>query len=563
MGTCYSKDASESKPPQSKRELKRKKCDTDALTAESVPLCEGDKTSEDAPAETGTAVSKIDSSLGEDSRSSTPELLPEQTDEKRIDRGVAPSDSGIESIGTAADDAVTTTDSVSKQSQLAKRLERLSRGSCSRCGNFKLDDCAFTALLADTYCLCGPRQAGKPGVNPNCQTHGNHSPRKQSPSHTTDTSNGQVCNKSEDNVVSDDLQLKSSLKKANGGRKDKNLRISIRSTDSLEMALTLLSLSEGYKLDVSDISINNKKYVKAPLAQFDSMENNLNSSPSSKSGKRRSLLSEILDITDSICRCDFYSNEYCCTSGQHLSENTNNTESFEQAHCYENGVDSGSQNVCDNPCEHESPTSEQLCSHSSDKSNAASKKTASLPKNVSFATHATGELDESKLYATISGTVHSESVMSEESSGVFTYSNTSTSEPLLVQKPKKNSHKRTASLSSRGVLLSDSSSEALDCGTEEDMASLDLDSLSRATSLSYSSIRHLVESTEDLVSPLSSARKMMVDGVECIVIPTETYYQMQSDLTTLKQQLLCLSSLIQEGADGVYLSSNTEEVPEL
>lgn len=63
---------------------------------------------------------------------------------------------------------------------------------------------------------------------------------------------------------------------------------------------------------------------------------------------------------------------------------------------------------------------------------------------------------------------------------------------------------------------------------------------------SFCHCRNLVESTEELLSTHdSTAMYTSVDGVECVIIPTEMYHQMQTELSDLKEQLLCLSLLIQ------------------
>ncbi|CAL1536652.1 unnamed protein product [Lymnaea stagnalis] len=530
MGACYSKSACDTdelnsyKPPTIKtKDSKKAKKKFPENFQETVPLQEsGDEDTdlgiflEQCPGEKNTV--PINHQI---SRTSTPEFPSDHTDEKTGDRGVAPSDSGVESIGTAPEEFLEHGTSKPVPDELNKKLERLSRGSCSKCGNFKLDDSAFTALLADTYCSCGPRQPGKPSINPQCQTHGQ---KKQ--------------------IIVDKNGLKSSLKNPCLAQKDKNLRISIRSAERLDMALTLLSSAEKSRYDISDKCAEEYELAQAPLAHFDSIDTVLNDTPNQRNQKRRSLLSEILDITDSICRCDFYSNEYCCPQAHDeniesdflsvVSES--NHEQCVATEMDKTNYENHGKNILS------LQETDELDSDSIHNMGSANKKSTSLPKNVSFATAKADEIDPLSQNAA----PQIDSSKSEMSSGIFT--NSSTSEPYLHRAMKKAAHKRTLSLSSRGVVLSDSSSEALNDGTEDDLASLDLDSLSRATSLSYSSIRQLVESTEDLVS-LDNAVRMNVDGVDCVVIPSETFCQMQTDLATLKQQLLCLSSLIQEVCD--------------
>lgn len=528
MGACYSKSASDTdelstyRPSSAKtNDLKKqkKKFPESQGVLEAVPLQESsDEDTDQGVFLENAPTEQISSPVNHlISRSSTPEFSPAHTG----DRGVAPSDSGIESIGTAPEECLERGTFKPDPDELTKKLERLSRGSCSKCGNFKLDDSAFTALLANTYCSCGPRQPGKPSMNPHCQTHGQ---KKQ--------------------ISLDKNGLKSSLKNPCVAQKDKNLRISIRSAESLDVALTLLSSAEKSRYDISDKCVEEYELAQAPLAHFDSIDTVLNDTANKSKQKRRSLLSEILDITDSICRCDFYSNEICCSRVHDENLESASLSLVSESHHEQRVVTETDQTNSENHDKNTLPLQDngELDSDNYQNVDSANKKSTSLPKYVSFATHKADELDPPSPNAGPG----IDSSKSELSSGIFT--NGSSSESYLHRAIKKAPHKRTLSLSSRGVVLSDSSSEALNDGTEDDLASLDLDSLSRATSLSYSSIRQLVESTEDLVS-LDNAIRMNVDGVDCIVIPSETFTQMQTDLATLKQQLLCLSSLIQEVCD--------------
>ena len=218
---------------------------------------------------------------------------------------VVPSDSGIESLSTVGEDIQIRHRegrSFRKNKRLSRRLERLSRGSCVKCGNFKLDDSALTALLADTYCLCGPRRAGQPVVNPLCQTHGTHKNK-------THLSHRDCLDLPDDDQIdyslsSDHSTLNSRAGSYSANVKDRVVRISLHSSESLDENLDSM-VKDGSSSDLEE---------RAPLARGESS----NTLPRRLSSHRhtdassRSLLTEILDITDAICRCDFYSNEICC-----------------------------------------------------------------------------------------------------------------------------------------------------------------------------------------------------------------------------------------------------------
>ncbi|XP_035825581.1 uncharacterized protein LOC101855019 isoform X2 [Aplysia californica] len=572
MGTCYSRNVADAasrhgdpalrpRKRDSKREKKRLK-EYDVVPNTEEPVVSG-QIDESVVSASSPQVEKMPCVLTPPDVASTKEVEPSL---HVGEQGVAPSDSGIESLGTLVEENILRqTDGVSRgQSSLAKRLERLSRGSCHKCGNFKLDDSALTALLADTYCLCGPRQAGKPTVNPQCQTHGLYrSKRSPSESVSSPSSPQRVLFEFASTASLDAAPLKSSLKTSGStSARDRSVRISVRSTESLEEALAAVLVRDGSRSPSEE---------KAPLAQGESSDNVLLSRSSLRSkglgASSRSLLTEILDITDSICKCDFYSNEYCCTNGVHSNGDTADRRFLTS----ENGESCGDpfsdtvngKNMCSQSnggsagnlandakdSQQSSPLHNGLCTESPSRGDAAYKKCASLPKNVSFATESESQLSSkffspskplSKGKAMLPNGLP-ESSVSDTSSGVFT--NHSASESYLAS-AFKDSHKRSASLGSRGLILSDSSSEALDGPTDDDLDSADLDSLSRVTSLSYSSIRQLVESSEELCSPL--ARRMLLDGEECVVMPAEAYDQMRADLAILRQQLGMLSSLMLE-----------------
>ncbi|XP_076462103.1 uncharacterized protein LOC143294609 [Babylonia areolata] len=113
----------------------------------------------------------------------------------RDEAGVAPSDSGIESLEFPKEEVnpqvVSNSDRVGlavpveglKEESLGDReytlchachrhLQRLNRGLCERCGQFRINHSALLGLVNtgnDTYCTCGPRQPGKAST---CRTHG-------------------------------------------------------------------------------------------------------------------------------------------------------------------------------------------------------------------------------------------------------------------------------------------------------------------------------------------------------------------------------------------------------
>ncbi|KAI8797388.1 hypothetical protein BgiBS90_002565 [Biomphalaria glabrata] len=512
MGACYSKhiESHEHRPTKLPSSKRKRKNVADYTSPETALLNTEDGNLEVVHIQKEILPSDKSNSNYVPSRSSTPELTPNITvNNKKGDGGVAPSDSGIESIGIAPEEIQEPVASNTDHDELTKKLERLSRGSCARCGNFKLDDSAFTALLADTYCSCGPRLAGRSNINPHCKTHGQ---KKQI------SADGNECRTS-------------NLKKTADVQNAKSVRISVQSAGTLSSAV-----------NETDLLLDSNDFFQAPLAHFDSLD--IIDHMSQSKQKRRSLLSEILNITDSICRCDFYSNEYYCSEDKHYD-----VDMPEESHSPLNDsslvsggkTSSQSHMNCYNPndqfskCQVESL--QEVISNS--------KKSASLPKNVSFAAQNSIEKEiSSKPRMSEECCISQETCALEASSGILTHN--STSDPLLSKLSAKGNHKRTLSLNSQGALLSDSSIEVLNNFTEEDLVSLDLDSVA---SLSHNSLKYLIDSSEDLASSTQSVDKMRFEGADYLLIPQNIYHQIQSDLGNLKQQLLNLSTLIQEDSE--------------
>jgi len=344
--------------------------------------------------------------------------------------GVAPSDSGIESLATLSDECQVRNNATvvsRKQSKLSRQLERLSRGSCHKCGNFQLDNSALTMLLADTYCKCGPRQAGKPTINPECQAHGKRStPTPSCPSSPRVPK-----------VSSDSSPIKPSLRlpgQSNDGCQ--SVRISIQSTDSLEQALSVLVRS-GSTSSCDEAPL-------APGETSDTLPRRLSKlRVSGLSASSKSLLTSILDITDSVCKCEFYSNEICC-SPTHNNDNDNNngnisTEASKKAEPLISEHDFTSCKLTSSSPAKSLQNGYMYPPESNSLSNVdTSKKYASLPKFVSFAPRSEIQLkaryiSPTKLKSLNSSrhSSHIESNVSTADSGVLSQHSYSASESYL------------------------------------------------------------------------------------------------------------------------------------
>lgn len=155
--------------------------------------------------------------------------------------GVAPSDSGIESLA-ANDNVIGHSDNISSHSP-----ERECSPSPHQCDLNK-------DKTGETYCTCGPRGACKQQWNLNhgeCKTHIN-------------TSQFQPKRNSEIII------LKPSLKRK-GQKSERNLRLSWKSTDSLDWTGTFVTCMDRSRSEVSDIFCDDIS-ICAPLAQFDSID---------------------------------------------------------------------------------------------------------------------------------------------------------------------------------------------------------------------------------------------------------------------------------------------------
>lgn len=489
---------------------------------------------------------------------------------------VAPSDSGIESIGTVQEDGpdqqgtqlgeevselqlrrkdyhnkTTVASGNGEESDnssgdetsgyLSRQLQRLSRGSCHKCGNFKLDDSALTALLADTYCLCGPRRAGRPSVNPHCQTHGLRHQRSiiSSNGEALGTTTGNVsidqsgadhhahtsssCELLETNKNSyDHMPLKSSLKKGRSSElleEGRGRRVSLKSVEESSTSVSYQNnLDDVFEDEVS----KDRESGQALWDRLGSLDKSLESL-SVGSQQRRSLLSEILDITSSICHCDFYSNEVYCSAPDQQ--------------CAQEDISRSVQ------CVPTASTTKQQFSHDS-----ISKSTPVLypslvkpclgsAKNVSFAND-----NESKSLAA---------------------SDTPTPNTRLTKAGQhKGKLERLSSVESvEGIVVSGSSSEDEDVSNVAETCEVHPAKCTQR-SLSYSNAQQLVGRSRELTGSVCSARRMWVDGCDSVVIPTEVYCQLEADLSTMREQLQYLTSLMLEEQDEettMYESDGLEE----
>ncbi|RUS76846.1 hypothetical protein EGW08_015379 [Elysia chlorotica] len=572
MGTCYSKSgagASLSPPENAPRARKRLSWRMKRRDREGSSISrEGDFASglpDSSPHKT-----KDLTAANVNSAEADPLLAEKQADGREgkaenssLQATVAPSDSGIESIGTTQEDSqdqrgshqveeivelkmrrkdtkitesarAEESDSSSDNETsvyLSRQLQRLSRGSCHKCGNFKLDDSALTALLADSYCICGPRRAGRPSVNPECQTHGLRHQRSNLSSQVdsmpgNEYNSGDHMGSVETSIIStqspvvkcsENVPRKSSLKKRLSFECVED-RTSLSMRGSLKTEYEpVLNCTDSFD-DVFEDEAGEDRESNADLrTHLGSLEKSLEKFPLS-AHKRKSLLSEILDITDSICRCDFYSNEIFCSSQDPQESDEDISRSVQ---C----VTSATTAHQKFPAESVSKSSPALYS-------PLMKKGLGSAKNVSFAMENTP-----KSFSTSNSS--QSSIKGSRQNGA----------PSSSYGGLKSNLERLPSVdSTEMIVLSGSDSEGDEDSTldsPEENGHIYSTEGCRKT-LSYSSVQHLVGNSRELSIPVDSARRMFVDGRDSIVIPTEVYCQLEADLSVMKEQLLFLTSLMLE-----------------
>ena len=212
--------------------------------------------------------------------------VPEEVSEER---GVVPSDSGVESLGCPQEDHVILEADGSKSFTLCRschqKLKRLTWSSCHQCDKFRIDPEELSALVNDTYCTCGPRQHGKPS---SCKTH----------SHRSRTVSAVSPHKSSSSTIA---EITSDQNKRQGNHQYARIsRQSPRGMDSLNCD------GDKNRSDIhSDVSYH------APLAAGESADDQLDDPvkgnsqcPAAFLASGMNLYSEILREVDCICKCD-------------------------------------------------------------------------------------------------------------------------------------------------------------------------------------------------------------------------------------------------------------------
>ncbi|XP_046352522.2 uncharacterized protein LOC124132589 [Haliotis rufescens] len=234
------------------------------------------------------------SSLDKDEEEEREKLM--RTEDQAADKGVVPSDSGIESLGPSTDESQ---DDTCKKCN--HRYQKQSQTSCQHCGQTQLK-CSPSKSEPDTYCSCGPRNALLHTWQKNliCKTHP-HSPKFYR--------------------HSDVIEVKPSSKRGRRRIPERRSQFSCKSSDSLDYAGAMMTSMDNAQSVVSEI-FGDDVSLRAPLAAFDSVDCQLDSEDASR---RERTLSQIEDLTIRICQCGVHSNRPSET-GQTDKDNQDNND---------------------------------------------------------------------------------------------------------------------------------------------------------------------------------------------------------------------------------------------
>ncbi|XP_046560888.1 uncharacterized protein LOC124269887 [Haliotis rubra] len=218
-----------------------------------------------------------------------------RTEEQAADKGVVPSDSGIESLGPSTDESQ---DDTCKKCN--HRYQRQSQTSCQHCGQIQLKSSPCKSE-PDTYCSCGPRNARLHAWQKNliCKTHP-HSPKMYR--------------------HSDIIEVKSSLRRGRRRIPERRSQFSCKSSDSLDYAGAMLTSMDNAKSVVSEI-FGDDVSLRAPLAAFDSVDCQLDSEDASR---RERTVSQVEDLTSRICQCGGQSSKQSETEQNNKDNHQNN-----------------------------------------------------------------------------------------------------------------------------------------------------------------------------------------------------------------------------------------------
>lgn len=372
MGACYSKNtAGTGTSSESKRPNHKHKDSYGSGKGNAEDLKNNDKHLE-KPALMN------DTSNDAESRLSILDAVAGHANEKLVNSSVVPSDSGIESINTVVDD-------VGESAQLKQTDKTPEHPSCDtrqRSG----DHDVILDSRQNEGCVITSHDTQNSKDSSTCsKIYAEH--EEMSAKNGTIATINTLTNGSHGDI--NDFKCKIKLRSTDSSNKDGSVGLvsecTVTKSDILHMSMP--SLKCYTNLQTNNSNERSASY-KAPLAAFDSIEGNLNESSIHFNGKRQSLLSEILDLTESLCKCDFYSTENC--SRDH-GINGAVTGLRHNGHNSEIGASGQFEKVSDRlnqilpyKCK---PLSGSSSASASQMSSTPSKKLTSLPKNVSFAAH--------------------------------------------------------------------------------------------------------------------------------------------------------------------------------
>ncbi|BFZ03513.1 hypothetical protein BsWGS_06552 [Bradybaena similaris] len=491
MGACYSKSNagtrthSESKASKQKHKNsdQNNKQNDEELSPESTPLKNDEQS--DSPNATRT------------SRLLSYDIVPDISYVKHLDHSIAPSDSGIESIGTWQDDSQEPARIKQFDSDLLRHSEQWSLSFCHDCGHDKLQS---HNMMTDSNSLCCANQTEKSASSSQLLAHGLPAIEGTVDCNAGYDSSGKVIAENAKNgAIGGSCEFKSGLDMSNVVSRDRHLIVSLKSAKRSSRNASAVKLCDSFADGLNE--------TRAPLAQPDPLDRPLSGTLEDKISKQQALLNDISLTAETIVTCDYdadYHRKYSAApeGAEYGVKSTTHNATVEEKDDFKHSKIKTSSLSRSGSCAYDREVNIETA--------------VKLPSPIMST-------------STEINTTHPRSSFSEPTSGVCTHN--TASESLLTDIQQD-----SVVFDAVEDVLDFSSSECRECGTEDDMASIDMDNISR----------QLVAHSEPATSQCHNNIPNGEEGEDSVVIPKETYDQMQTDLSVLRQQLLCLSSLIEQ-----------------
>lgn len=297
MGACYSKSNAGTRTHSESKASKQKHNNSDQiskqndeeLSPETIPLKNDEQS--DSPNTTRT------------SRLLSYDIVPDISYVKHLDHSIAPSDSGIESIGTWHDDSQEPARIKQFDSDLLRHSEQWSLSFCHDCGHDKLQ----SHTLTDSNSLCCANQTGKSASSSQLLAHGLPATEGTlADSNAEYYSSGKViADNAKNGAIGGSCEFKSGFEMSNVVGRDRHLIVSLKSAKRSSRNASGIKLCDSLADGLNE--------TKAPLAQPDPLDRPLSGTLDDRISKQQALLNDISLTAETIFTCDYdadYHNKY-------------------------------------------------------------------------------------------------------------------------------------------------------------------------------------------------------------------------------------------------------------